>query len=37
LFVLTFLVTIYFVLSYFHSPYSLDPHLLGLTNTPGDT
>jgi len=37
LFVSTFLVTIYFVLSYFHPPYSLDPHLLGLTNTPGDT
>ena len=31
LFVLTLLLTIYSVLSYFHSPYSLDPHLLGLT------
>jgi hypothetical protein len=30
-------LTIYSVLSYVHSPYSLDPHLLGLTNTPGDT
>jgi hypothetical protein len=37
LFVLTLLLTIYSVLSYFHSPYSLDPHLLGLANTPGDT
>jgi hypothetical protein len=26
----------YFVLSYVHSPYSLDPHLLGLSSTPGD-
>ena len=37
LFVLVFGLTMYFVLSYVHSPYSLDLHLLGLANTPGDT
>ena len=37
LFVLTFVLTMYFLHVIRSSPYSLDPHLLGLASTPGDT
>jgi hypothetical protein len=37
LFVLTFVLAMYFLHVIRSSPYSLDPHLLGLASTPGDT
>jgi hypothetical protein len=36
LFVLTFILTMFSVPVILSSPYSLDPHLLGLASTPGD-
>jgi len=33
---LSFILTIYSVPVILSSPYSLDPHLLGLASTPGD-